>query len=180
MLDEAGIKMKDLSSKSLAELKELKEKVLEVCNGGMGSGLLAGGVLVACGTAEHKCPKRLMDLTGYRAAVEANPQFGAICEQIEIDNGFRLKMTPVQQLTLCLGSTALQINAQNKARERSLQVAADVRQRLIAQRDALLGKPPAPVIPEPTPVAPPAPAVQTPLPPPQNADPYTRVPVHFR
>jgi hypothetical protein len=116
ILDECGIKIKDLGSKSVAELKELRERIRASCANYGASGIVAAATLSFCGGVEALAPKRLINLEGYKSAIESNPEFHALAEMIEIDSGFKNSMTPMQRMIMCLGSTALQVGAQNRAK----------------------------------------------------------------
>lgn len=137
VLEECGIRLNNLGTKSVAELRELKARAQACCANTMGTaGFVATGTLSVCGVVEGACPKRLADLEGYKAAVEADPSFAAICELIELDSGFKASMTPMQQMAWCLGNTAVQVAAANSAKNKAKLASQDMLQALIAQRNA--------------------------------------------
>jgi hypothetical protein len=118
VLKQCDIKIKDLRNKTLSELKELKERVQACCANSAGSGgIVKATTLGMCGRLEAWAPKRLLDLDGYQAQLESNPEFAALCEMIEIDSGFKLAMTPMQRMVMCLGTTAMSVSASNKIKE---------------------------------------------------------------
>jgi len=83
VIERCGIKIKDLHNKSVAELKELRERVRACCaNSGGGTGVLAQATLAGCSGFEKLMPKHLCDLDGYRAMVESNPEFHTLAEMI--------------------------------------------------------------------------------------------------
>lgn len=138
VLDESGIKLKDLTSKSLAELKELRERVRATCaNSGGGAGLVANMALGICGGMEAMAPKIYMDLEGYRLAVDSNPEFHALAEMIELDSGFRATMTPIQRMAVCLGTTALTVSKENAAKNKLKNEQEKLVESLIAQRNQM-------------------------------------------
>lgn len=122
ILDEFGIRLKDLHTKSIAELKEIRERARACCTNStrQGGGIVSGIVLGVAGGAEKMCPKRLMDLDGYQEAIKANPEFEALCELIEIDSGFASSLTPIQRLGLCMTTTALTVGAQNRTKNTAM------------------------------------------------------------
>jgi len=136
VIDRCGIKIKDLHSKSVAELKELRERVRACCaNSGGGTGVLAQATLAGCSGFEKWMPKKVCDLDGYRTAVESNPEFHTLAEMIELDSGFQASMTPIQRMAFCLGGAAVTVAAEN-AKKRMLQAAQEkLVSDLIAQRD---------------------------------------------
>lgn len=138
VIDQCGLQIKNLAGKSVAELKELKERVRACCaNGGGSGGIVSSITLGFCGGMEAMAPKRVIDLEGYREAVAANPEFEALAEMIEIDSGFKSSMTPMQRMALCLGTTALQVGAQNKAKNRGKDATQQLLAALVAQKQAL-------------------------------------------
>lgn len=148
ILDECGVKIKDLGTKSLAELKELRERVRACCaNSGGGGGVVATVALTGCSGLEHMMPKRLANLEGYRRAVEANPEFAAICEMIEIDSGFKTSMTPMQRMVMCLGMTAASVAAENKAKDALRNANGHLLASLRAQEAAGSNQPVPPIVP---------------------------------
>ena len=137
VLDQCGIKIKDLHTKSVAELKELRERVGACCaSSGGTTGILAQTTLAGCSSLEKWMPKKVCDLDGYRQAVEGNPEFHKLAEMIELDSGFAASMTPMQRMALCLGGAAMTVAAQN-AQKQMIQGAQErLVSSLIAQRDA--------------------------------------------
>jgi hypothetical protein len=135
VLKEFDIKIKDLSKKTLGELKELRERVRACCaNSGGTGGIVSAVTLGMCSGLEAAMPKKLLDLDGYRAQVEANPEFAALCEMIEIDSGFKTSMNPMQRMALCLGSTALSVGGANKMRATAQNASAALLSSLKAQQ----------------------------------------------
>jgi len=136
VIDQCGIKIKDLHNKSVAELKELRERVRACCANSSGTtGILAQTTLAGCSSLEKWMPKKVADLDGYRKAVESNPEFHRLAEMIELDSGFAASMTPVQRMALCLGGAAMTVAAENAAKK-ILQAAQEkLVSDLIAQRD---------------------------------------------
>lgn len=117
VLKECGIVIKSLATKSISELRELRERARACCaNAGGNGGVVSALTLGVCGRLEALAPKRLIDLDGYRAAIESNPEFAALCELIEIDSGFKTSMSPMQRMALCLTTTALTVGSVNKAK----------------------------------------------------------------
>jgi hypothetical protein len=124
----AGVKLTNLESKSVAQLKELQTRVRTVCSSTAGTnGMLGTGILMGCAAVEAAAPKRIVDLTGFQASVGNDPEYAALCEQIELDMGFMSTMSPTLRLTMCLGKHAAVIANQNVARNALLA-------RLIAQQ----------------------------------------------
>jgi hypothetical protein len=111
-----GLNLKNLSTKSIAELKELKERVRACCSnlGGGDTGIVSAFTLTFCKSAEAVAPKRVMDLTGYSDAVQSNPEFAGLCEMIEIDSGYVSCLTPIQRLGICLARSAVSVAGNNK------------------------------------------------------------------
>ena len=117
VLKECGIVIKNLSTKSIAELRELRERARACCSNAGGNGSIVSSMtLGVCGRIEALAPKRLIDLEGYEAAISSNPEFAALCELIEIDSGFKTSMSPMQRMALCLTTTALTVGSINKAK----------------------------------------------------------------
>lgn len=173
VLEDCGIRLNNLGTKSVAELRELRERVRACCANSVGSGgFVAAGTLSACGFVEGTCPKRLADLEGYKAAVEADPNFAAIAEMVELDMGFRASMSPMQQMAWCLGNTAVQVAAANKAKNKAKLASHDMLQALIAQRNAQQVHA-MPVISAPPPPQPPVSSLAAAPAPPVRNDPYT-------
>ena len=136
VIDQCGIKIKDLHNKSVAELKELRERVRACCANSSGtSGFLAQGTLAACSAVEKSMPKKVCDLDGYRKAVESNPEFHKLAEMIELDSGFAASMTPMQRMALCLGGAAMTVAAENAAKKMLQSAQEKMVSDLIAQRD---------------------------------------------
>jgi len=137
VIDQCGIKIKDLHTKSVAELKELRERVRACCaSSGGTTGILAHTALAGCSSLEKWMPKRVCDLDGYRKAVDSNPEFHKLAEMIELDSGFAASMTPMQRMALCLGGAAMTVAAEN-AKKQMIQSAQErLVGNLIAQRDA--------------------------------------------
>ena len=137
VIDQCGIKIKDLQNKSVAELKELRERVRACCANSSGTtGLLAQTTLFGCSQLETYMPKKVCDLDGYRKAVESNPEFHKLAEMIELDSGYAASMTPMQRMAFCLGGAAMTVAAGN-AQKRILHSAQEkLVSDLIAQRDA--------------------------------------------
>ena len=126
----AGVKLTNLESKTVAQLKELQTRVRTICScTASATGVLGTGILMGCGVIETSAPKRLIDLTGFQSSVGADPEYAALCEQIELDMGFMSTMSPVMRLTFCLGKHAASIANQNNARNTLLA-------RLIAQQQS--------------------------------------------
>lgn len=125
ILKECGIVFKDLRLKSVAELRELRERVRACCtNSRSGGGIVGAGILGACGQMEAWAPARLMNLEGYQEAVAGNPEFASICEMIEIDSSFLSNMSPMQKMVLCLGTTAMSVSAANRAKSQAINATA--------------------------------------------------------
>jgi len=125
MLRNAGLKLINLETKSVAELKDLQTRVRTICcSGGGANGWLGTGILVACGgvekVTEKKVPKHVMDLSGFQNSLQADPEYDAVCEMIELDMGWASSMTPMQRLGLCLGKHAYQVNHMNQQRNNIL------------------------------------------------------------
>ena len=137
VIDQCGIKIKDLHTKSVAELKELRERVRACCaSSGGTTGILAQTTLAGCSSLEKWMPKKVCDLDGYRKTVESNPEFHKLAEMIELDSGFAASMTPMQRMALCLGGAAMSVAAEN-AKKQMIQSAQErLVSNLIAQRDA--------------------------------------------
>jgi len=138
VIERCGIKIKDLHTKSVAELKELRERVQASCASSGGTpGILAQTTLAGCSGLEKMMPKKVCDLAGYREAVEGNPEFHKLAEMIELDSGFAASMTPIQRMALCLGGAVMTVAAQNAAKAVLLQSKQEqLVSGLIAQRDA--------------------------------------------
>ena len=137
ILDKCGIKIKDLNSKSLAELKELRERVRACCANSGGSGqMVAVGMLGMCSVVEATTPKKLADLTGYRAVVERNPEFHALSEMIALDSGFLTNMSPIQKMIMCLGLSAAEVAATNAAKNQVKNATTGLLDKLKAQQQA--------------------------------------------
>lgn len=135
VLKDCGITLKDLRLKSVAELKELRERVRACCaNSGGSGGIVSAGILGACGQIEAFAPKRLLDLEGYQQAVEGNAEFAALCEMIEIDCNFKSTMSPMQRMALCLATTAVQVGGINKAKTSAAGASAALLDSLRAQQ----------------------------------------------
>lgn len=120
ILDSCGVRIRDLETKSIAELKELRERVRACCLNSGGTGIVSKVALMGCGTLEKVVPKRLANLDGYTMAVANNPEFHALAEMIELDSGFRTSMTPMQRMMWCLGSTAASVAAQNNMKAKAM------------------------------------------------------------
>jgi hypothetical protein len=121
MLKQAGLKLNNLESKTVAELKTLQTRVRTVCSSGGGaSGMLGAGILTSCSIIEAKCPKRILNLDGYAASLHADPEFHAVAEMLELDMGFGTSMSPLQRMGLVLGKQAFAVNSMNRKREEML------------------------------------------------------------
>ena len=117
VLRDSGLNLKSLTTKSVAELRELKERVRACCaNSGSSGGIVSAVTLGVCGRIEAWAPKKLIDLDGYREALARDDEFAALCEMIEIDSGFKSSMTPSQRMALCLATTALSVGSMNKVK----------------------------------------------------------------
>lgn len=127
VLKECGIVVKDLRLKSVAELRELRERVRACCaSSGSGGGIVSTGILGACGQMEAWAPPRLMNLEGYRAAVESNSEFASLCEMIEIDSSFISSMSPIQKMVVCLGTTAMTVAGVNRTKGEACRATASL------------------------------------------------------
>jgi len=137
VLDQCGIKIKDLHTKSVAELKELRERVRACCaSSGGTTGILAQTTLAGCSSLEKWMPKKVCDLDGYRKAVDSNPEFHKLAEMIELDSGFAASMTPMQRMAMCLGGAAMTVAAENAKKQMLQGAQQQLVSSLIAQRDA--------------------------------------------
>lgn len=137
VLNDFGIKIKDLSKKSLSELKELRERVRACCaNSGSSGGIVSTAALSMCAGLEAAMPKRIMNLDGYRNQIESNPEFAALCEMIEIDSGFKTSMSPMQRMAMCLGTTAFSVAGANKIKAAAQDASASLLSSLKAQQQA--------------------------------------------
>ena len=137
VIDQCGIKIKDLHTKSVAELKELRERVRACCaSSGGTTGILAQTTLAGCSSLEKWMPKKVCDLDGYRKAVDSNPEFHKLAEMIELDSGFAASMTPMQRMALCLGGAAMSVAAENAKKQMIQNAQERLVGNLIAQRDA--------------------------------------------
>lgn len=135
VLKECGIVVKDLRLKSVAELRELRERVRACCaNSGSGGGIVSSGILGACGQIEALAPARLINLDGYKEAVESNPEFASLCEMIEIDSSFLRSMSPMQKMVMCLGTTAMSVGAMNRKKGEAAHATATLVDSLRAQQ----------------------------------------------
>jgi hypothetical protein len=154
VLKECEIKIKDLSKKTLSELKELRERVRACCaNSGGSGGIVSAVTLGICGKVEAWAPS----LDGYQAALESNPEFAALCEMIEIDSGFKSSMNPMQRMAMCLGTTAMTVSGTNKMKALSRNANEALLANLRAQQQsqtAAAVKPPSAAIAAPAIVAP--------------------------
>jgi hypothetical protein len=121
-LKEAGLKLTNLESKSLAELKSLQTRARTVCSSGCGStGMLYSGILTGASVVEKMAPKRFMNLDGFSAALRADPEFEDLAELIDLDMGFASSMSPLQRMALCMGKNALTVNAMNRQKNQLLE-----------------------------------------------------------
>lgn len=137
VIDQCGIKIKDLHTKSVAELKELRERVRACCaSSGGATGILAHTTLAGCSGLEKWMPKKVCDLDGYRKTVESNPEFHKLAEMIELDSGFSASMTPIQRMAMCLGGAAMTVAAQNAQKQMLQGAQQQLVSSLIAQREA--------------------------------------------
>jgi hypothetical protein len=137
ILNEFGINIKDLSKKTLSELKELRERVRACCaNCGSSGGIVSTAALSMCSGLEAAMPKRIMNLDGYRSQIESNPEFAALCEMIEIDSGFKTSMSPMQRMAMCLGTTAFSVAGANKIKAAAQDASASLLSSLKAQQQA--------------------------------------------
>lgn len=122
VLRDAGLKLTNLDSKTVAELKTLQIRVRTVCSsGGSATGLLSNMILGGSAVIESKMPKKLMDLDGFSSSLSSDPEFAAICEMLELDMGFAAAMTPMQRMGMCLGKHAVKVNGINKSRDKIIQ-----------------------------------------------------------
>lgn len=118
LIQNAGVKLTNLESKTIAELKVLLVRVRTVCSAGGGSaGVVSGGIVYTCGVAEAMIPKRFVDLEGMGESLRADPEFQLVSEMIELDLGFASSMTPMQRMALCLGTHAYRTHKMNKSRD---------------------------------------------------------------
>lgn len=170
VLDQCGITLKDLGKKSVAELKELRERVRACCANSSGNvSVVHRMTLGVCSGIEAVAPKAKLDLSGFSEAVQANPEFEALCEMIELDSGFKASLTPIQRMAILLGGTAFDVGCRNKS-ESMKAVASTASRNLVeslkAQRSQLESR-----IAQDTPntTAQPAPSV-----PQSGSDPYLR------
>ncbi len=122
MLKDAGLKMTNLESKTVAELKQLQTRVRTVCSSSGGaSGMLYQGILVGATGVEKVAPKRLVNLDGFAASLRADPEFEAVAEMLELDMGFASSMTPMQRMAWCLGKNAMIVAAMNAHKKQLLE-----------------------------------------------------------
>ena len=137
ILKECDIVVCNLKKKSVAELRELRERVRACCaNSGGSGGVVSAITLGAVGRIEAWAPKKFMDLEGFQAEIERNPEFASLCEMIEIDSGFKSSMSPMQRMAMCIGTTALSVAATNKAKAVAQGANASLIAQLQAQADA--------------------------------------------
>jgi hypothetical protein len=118
LIANAGVKLTNLESKTLAELKVLQVRVRTICSAGGGSaGVVSGGIVYTCGVAEAMIPKRFADLEGMGESLQADPEFQLVSEMIELDLGFASSMTPMQRMGLCLSKHAYATHKMNRGRD---------------------------------------------------------------
>lgn len=160
IIEECGLEIRHLVSKSVPDLKELLERVRACCGNHSQPDIVYNGVLKVAGAAEAMAPRQL--LNGYQQALEEDPELAAICELIQIDSGFLCSMTPMQKLGMSLACTAANVMNENRktlvgqakmnAQTSSQQILAN----LIAQRQAAvaagLQQPSAGIVPAAAPV----------------------------
>ncbi len=156
MLKNAGLKLTNLESKTVAELKTLQVRVRTVCSSSGGSsGALYQGILMGTAAVERMAPKRILDLDGYAASLRADPEFEAISEMLELDLGWASSMTPMQRMALCLGKNAMTIAAVNRQKTQLLagliaqQQMAQMAQQQQKQQQQAVSDPPAGAMSEP-------------------------------
>jgi hypothetical protein len=142
VIEECGLQIRNLSNKSVAELKELVERVRACCANRSSSGIVHMGVLKAGAFAEVMAPQRL--LKGYEKTLAEDPELEAICELIEIDSGFFSKITPIQRLGWSLMTSAATVAKRNRdemveaAKVNAQASSQQLLAQLIAQRQAAL------------------------------------------
>jgi hypothetical protein len=118
LIQSAGVKLTNLESKTIAELKVLQVRVRTICSSsGRTSGFVSSGIIATCKVAAVTIPKKFMDLDGMGERLEADPEFTDLSEMIELDIGFLASMTPMQRMAMCLGKTAFATNSMNRARD---------------------------------------------------------------
>jgi len=118
LISNAGVKLTNLESKTIAELKVLQVRVRTVCsNGGRSSGFVSAGIITACKVAAAKIPKRFADLDGMGESLQADPDFLDLSEMLELDMGFLSSMSPMQRMAWCLGTHAVSTNNMNRSRD---------------------------------------------------------------
>lgn len=118
LIQNSGVKLTNLESKTVAELKVLQVRVRTICSSGTGtSGFVSSGIIATCKVAAATIPKKYMDLDGMSEALQADPEFANLSEMIELDIGFLASMTPMQRMAWCLGRTAVTTNGMNRARD---------------------------------------------------------------
>lgn len=118
LIQNSGVKLTNLESKTLAELKALQVRVRTICSSGTSTaGFVSGGIITACKVAACKIPKRYADLDGMGESLQADPEFMDISEMIELDIGFLTSMTPMQRMAWCLGKHAIGTNNMNRTRD---------------------------------------------------------------
>ena len=121
MLKDAGLKLTNLESKSVAELKQLQTRVRTVCSSSGGaSGLLYHGIVTGAAVVEKMAPKRLVDLDGFTASLRADPEFEAVAEMLELDMGFAATMSPMQRMGVCLAKNAASVVHMNSQKNKML------------------------------------------------------------
>lgn len=171
MLKEAGLKLTNLESKTVAELKSLQIRVRTVCSSDAGAtGFVSSMILGGSSVVESRMPKKLMDLDGFSSSLSSDPEFAAVCEMLELDMGFAAAMTPMQRMGVCLGKHAIKVNGINKSRDKMLQDLMAQQARQQQQQPAVYQPvfqvapppPPAPVLAAPVPIS--QPIVQPDLP----------------
>jgi hypothetical protein len=152
MCKEAGLKLSNLETKSVAELKSLTTRVRTVCSSGGGaSGMLYQGILTGARLVEKAAPKRLVNLDGYAASLRADPEFEAVAEMLELDWGFASTMTPMQRMGWCLGKHAFSVSSMNAEKSKLLANLIAQQQAMQAQQQQygipFTAPPPAPIVP---------------------------------
>jgi hypothetical protein len=99
MLRDAGLKLTNLESKTVAELKSLQIRVRTVCSSDGGTtGIVSNIIIGGSAVIENTMPKKLMDLDGFASSLSTDPEFAAVCEMLELDMGFAAAMTPMQRM----------------------------------------------------------------------------------
>lgn len=111
----------DAPNMSIEELEELIIRInVVVGNRHAGSGGMLGAGIVMGANVIEKLPitKRFANLDGWAASLQADDEFGDICEQISIDYSILDNMSPEKRLLFCLGKNAANAVGRNKMKER--------------------------------------------------------------